>query len=375
MSSSNDALAGAQGAAGEARVHGGLDAAEARSHGVDPVSVLDLSVNLNPHGPCEAVLAAVREALLSSYPDPSGKRAREAWARCLDRAPESLAVGHGAAELMWAIARALITPGDRVVIAEPTFSELRVASQRLGARVERVFAEERAGFHVDLDALARAAQGARLVYLCSPNNPTGVCLDTHTLRDFARALGDALLVLDESFLSLSDQAAEAGRKLPRNVLGVRSLTKDFCLPGLRIGLLHGDSAQLRNIESVRPTWATSAPALAAIEQAAGQQSFVATSYARMAAERQRMARMLERAGLTALPSTSVFQLVRVGPAASFRASLLRAGVLVRDCSSFGLPQYVRIGVRLPADTDRLERALEQAGLSTRASACPPHHTW
>src|SRR4051794_33802100 len=108
----------------EERVHGGLDAREARAHGVDPASVLDLSVNINPHGPCEALVEAAREALLEKYPDPSAFAARLAWACVLDRSPEAIAVGAGAADLFWTLTRALVSPGDRVVIAEPTFSEL-----------------------------------------------------------------------------------------------------------------------------------------------------------------------------------------------------------------------------------------------------------
>ena len=71
----------------EERVHGGLDAREARAHGVDPASVLDLSVNINPHGPCEALVDAARAALLEKYPDPSAFAARLAWASVLDRSP------------------------------------------------------------------------------------------------------------------------------------------------------------------------------------------------------------------------------------------------------------------------------------------------
>lgn len=179
--------------------------------------------------------------------------------------------------------------------------------------------------------------------------------------ELARALPETLFVLDQSFLSMSEQAAELYRPLPHNVLSVRSLTKDFCLPGLRIGLVLGASEWTSRVEAVRPTWATSAPALAAIEASASELAFVAESYQKLRVERERMAMALKQTGLRPLASETVFQLVEVGDAASFRRQLLMRGVLVRDASSFGLPGHVRIAVRTPEATEKLVHALRGMG--------------
>ncbi len=344
----------------EARVHGGLSPREARAHGVDPERVLDLSVNINPYGPCEPVVAAARAAVLDGYPDPSARAARTAWAHALDLTPECVVVGAGAADLFWAITRALLAPRDRLVIAEPTFSELRVAAEVLGARVERVFAAAEQGYRVDLLKLLASARGARAVYLCAPNNPTGQGIPWEELESFARDLGETWLVLDQSFLSLSARAADLPRSLPRNVICVRSLTKDFALPGLRIGLAIAEPEVARRIEEARPTWAVNAPALAAIEEAAKQRAFVQRSYRELSAGRVHLEQVLRQAGLSPLPSETVFLLVPVPDARAFRSALLRRGVLVRDGSSFGLPCHVRIAVRRRADTDRLCEALRES---------------
>jgi len=354
----------------ERAVHGGLDPEEARAAGVEPDSVLDLSVNLNPHGPCTPVVEAVQRALLAHYPDSSGLAARAAWACRLDVAPSWLAVGPGAADLMWTLARALLAPLDRVVIAEPTFCELRLAAQHVGARVERAFpASETEPLRIELASLARRARGARLLYLCTPNNPTGQGFDGAEIEDLARELDDTWLLLDQSFLSLSERAHDLPRRLPHNVICVRSLTKDFVLPGLRIGLTLAAPRVVERLERARPSWSTSAPALAAIEAAAGQLDFVARSYGQLRAARAGLVEMLAGVGLTTPASETVFQLVRVGQAREFRARLLRRGVLVRDASSFGLPEHVRIAVRTPADTERLRGALAELGLGP-APACP-----
>src|ERR1700712_3771599 len=158
------------------RVHGGLDDATyaaLRALSVDPRTLVDFSVNLNPYGPCAPVLTAARAAPLDRYPDATARAARTAWADVLGRTPEQVAVGHGAADLFWAIARAVITPGARVVIAEPTFSEFRIAAQAASAKVVQVHAPAEHGFALDLPLLTEAAHGACALYLCLPNNPTG----------------------------------------------------------------------------------------------------------------------------------------------------------------------------------------------------------
>ena len=127
------------------RVHGGVDRAELASLGVTG-QVRDFSVNLNPYGPCEGVLRAIAAAPLDAYPDLLARRARRAWAEALDTSIDRIAVGHGAADLFWALARSLLTPGTRVVVAEPTFSEFRVAAQAVAAYVEQWWAREQDDF-------------------------------------------------------------------------------------------------------------------------------------------------------------------------------------------------------------------------------------
>jgi histidinol-phosphate aminotransferase/threonine-phosphate decarboxylase len=277
----------------EQRVHGGLPPHEARAH----AALIDFSVNLNPYGPCLPVLRAARGAALDAYPDPLARAARAVWASRLGTSVERIAVGHGAADLFWAITRALLRPEERVVIAEPTFSELGIAAQAARARVERVVGLEQEDFRLPLDRLAHAARGAKLVYLCSPNNPTGEYVPIDAVRALARELESSFIVLDQSFLSLSEHAHDELATLPDNVICVRSLTKDFAMAGLRLGLLVGERELVRAIEACRPTWSVSAPALAAIEAAAAEQAFVASSWRRMRGDREAVRSVLVEAGL------------------------------------------------------------------------------
>ena len=341
------------------RVHGGFDVGELSALGLDPESIVDFSVNINPYGPCQPLLRAVRAARLERYPDPAARAARAAWAEALGRSSEQIAVGHGAAELLWTIARALFAPGDQVVIAEPTFSELRIAASALGARVERVFAPAERGFRLDFTALAAAARGARALYLCSPNNPSGEYLATARVAELARELADTTIVLDQSFLGLSDHAHEARTSLPDNVLVVRSLTKEFACPGLRLGLCVGAPALIKRLEAARATWSTSSPAQAALEVSAREAEFVRTSWQRLSADRAAVTELLVERGLRPLPSATAYQLVPLAcEARGLRARLLAHGVLVRDCASFGLARHLRIAALPSAARARLAAALD-----------------
>jgi histidinol-phosphate/aromatic aminotransferase/cobyric acid decarboxylase-like protein len=344
------------------RAHGGVHSldAEARLLLARAERVADFSVNLNAYGPPEALLTAVREAALDAYPDPQARAARTAWADALATTPECLAVGHGAADLFWALARALLTPGQRVLMLEPTFSEFRLAAESCGARIERLWLREEEGFALSNERFLAAARGVRAVYLCAPNNPTGSYVGIAQVAQLAHALPETTLVLDQSFLALSEHTADAAQRLPDNVVCVRSLTKDFALAGLRIGLVWAAPALTARLERMRPTWSTGGPAQAALAAAAAQHAFVADSYRRLAADRDAVTALVRAHGYAPIPSSTVYQLVRVGDAPRFCRRLLAHGVIARDCSSFGLPDHVRLAARPAADVAQLGRAL--AGL-------------
>jgi histidinol-phosphate/aromatic aminotransferase/cobyric acid decarboxylase-like protein len=350
--------------------HGDPDLRELRALGLDdPRALLDFAVNVSPLGADPAVLAAIREAPLDRYPDPTGLVAREALATHLGVAPERIALGNGAAELLWTLVRALdgrALQSNRsrcanaplhVVIAEPTFSELRVAAERAGAEVRRVWASPERGYRLDPDALAEAARGADLLYVCNPNNPTGHALPHTAIEALCAALPSTSVVIDQAFLSLSERHEDAARPLPDNAFVLRSLTKDHALPGLRVAYGLGAPALVAGIEASRPPWTTSAPAQAAVV-ASTRSNHVARVRPRLLADRRALEELLARLGLHTFESQSLFVLAEVGDAAALRRRLLtRHGVAVRDCASFGLPRCVRLCARPPEDLARLEAAL------------------
>lgn len=328
--------------------------------GVDYNDVLDVSVSTNPYGPAPLMVEAIQRASIERYPEPHAAVARSALSEWLDVSEQGVVVGNGAADLLWAIARAFVKPGEPVVIVEPTFSEFRNACVALSAKVIEWRAQADNGFAVDLDALGVVVReyNARVVCLCSPNTPTGVSVSIDCLSPWAQRHPETLLVLDQSFLSLSEDFADRDTPLPGNVLVVRSLTKDHAVPGVRAGYAVTTPRRATAIERQRPAWSASAMAQAVAMAAPQLDTFVAESRSRLIADRNELAEQLATLGLMTVPSRAPFLLVPVPDAAVLRVELLlRHQILVRHCASFGLPDFIRVGARSAEDRARLTDAL------------------
>ncbi|HEX3760925.1 MAG TPA: aminotransferase class I/II-fold pyridoxal phosphate-dependent enzyme [Kofleriaceae bacterium] len=354
------------------RSHGGPNPAELAALGLAADDVLDLSVSCNPYGPCAAVVDAVRAAPLDRYPDPAATLARRALAAALDTAPDRIALGNGAAELLWTLAAVLVRPGRRVVVVEPTFGELRAAAEHAGGEIREWRARPDDGFAVDLAAVGRQIRAAEaaVAYLCAPGTPAGTAIPAAEIAALAAAHPDTTLVLDQSFLSLSERFADAAIAQPASVACVRSLTKDLGIPGVRIGYLIAAPALIERIELARAAWTTSAAAQAAAIAAPAAGAFVAHSRARLLADRARLAAELATLGPASAPSTTGFLVVRVGDARRVRHRLLADHrILVRDCTSFGLPDHIRLAARPAAERARVIDALARV-LAEAPEAAP-----
>lgn len=349
------------------RVHGGLAARELRELGITPASVLDLSASVNPYGPSRAVCEAVAAAPLHRYPDPECWPAREAMAGALDLDASALVLGNGATELLWTLARVLAPSPSPVVIAEPAFGEMRAAAEACGHSVLAVRGSEQRAYAADLEALSAAIRRVRavFVYLCNPTTPIGAPLATADLAELAQCAPECTVVLDESFLSLSDHHADAAVPLPPNVIRVRSLTKDHALAGLRIGYAIAPPELVRRVERARPSWTVSTLAQVVAPVAVCGGAFVEQSRRWLERDRHALNLELRALGHVPFPSVAPYLAFPVDDARRLRTRLLAGHrVLVRDCSSFGLPDVIRVAVRPEPERTRLIAALR-----TERDAC------
>jgi L-threonine-O-3-phosphate decarboxylase len=347
--------------------HGALDYAELAQLGLDPESVLDFSVNSNPYGPSPKVREALATVPLDRYPDREALSLRRALADHLHLSQSQIVAGNGTAELLWLAALAYIRPGDRVLVIGPTFGEYARVAALMGAQVETWTARPEQDFAVELDAVAHCLERLqpRLAFLCTPNNPTGRIVPREAIATWARVHRQTLFVVDEAYLAFaaglnedtcapSALAAEAD-----NILVLRSMTKDYALAGLRLGYAAGHEEVITALARVRPPWSVNSMAQAAGLAALEDEAHLKRSLGKLARAREALIAGLRKLGLTISRSDVHFFLMRVGDGAAFRRALLQRRIQVRDCASFGLPAYVRIATRRPAENARLLVAIQK----------------
>ncbi len=337
------------------RVHGGFIDTDG-----DRAPLLDFSANLNPYGPPPSVLIASASADLSRYPDPDYRALRRALAARLNVDERQVLPGNGSTELLFLLSRALLSPGDTALLLTPCFGDYRAAVEAASGRIATVEAAEARGFAWDMDEVMAviAAQRPSLIFLGQPSNPTGVYTSREDARRLAAAMPDGVLVLDEAFVDFVAQPWRSPRLAP-NVVTVRSFTKMFTIPGLRAGYLIASRAIVERVRRQQPTWSVGAPAVAAALACLGEDPFAAASARSLRSDRAALASALTAAGLPVVEGEANFIMVRVGDAGLVSARLLKLGIAVRDCASFGLPAYSRVAVRRTEENARLVEALRE----------------
>lgn len=342
--------------------HGAIQDAELAAWGLHREDVIDFSVNTNPLGPPPGVLDALRALDPSRYPDPECRELRAALARLHGVDQAWILPGNGSSELIFLAAQAFLTPGASAVVQGPTYSEYARAARGAGAQVAECRAAEASDFSPDIGQLLETVQRQRatLLFLCNPNNPTGVLLDRASLERIVRGCPAALLVLDEAYLSLAPDAAGDAASLAGDgrVMVLRSLTKDMALAGLRLGYAIGHPDLLAPLRALQPPWSVNAAAQVAGLAALRDPGWLDAARTEIERGRRVLVEGLRRLGWQVYPSAANFLLVSVAPAqaSDVRGALLQLGCCVRDCSSFGLPQHIRIGVRTEAECRRLVEA-------------------
>jgi histidinol-phosphate aminotransferase len=306
------------------------------------------------------------------YPDPQPAPLRGALAR-LYQVPEArLLVGRGSDEGIDLLVRAFCAPGrDAVLTTPPVFGMYAVSARLQGAPlVEVPLVDGEAGFAVDLDRVAEHALETRtkLVFLCSPGNPTGNLADREAVLALARRLdGRALVVVDEAYIEFADAASMAAEvSAQRNLVVLRTLSKAHALAAARIGCVIADEAVIEALHRCQAPYPVPTPsadlAIAALQPPALVQTW--TRVAGVTRERERMLQALPRlAGVRRVyPSQGNFLLVRCADAEGAFRALLSAGIVVRDQRAAPqLGDALRISIGTPEENDRVIAALDTAG--------------
>jgi len=355
--------------------HGGDIYGAARELHRDPAELLDFSASINPLGPSPRVWKAITASrhLLSHYPDPECWNLRQALASFWRIDPEQIVVGNGSTELIDVLPRALGI--HRLLVVHPTFSEYAGAMKRAGGQAEAICANRRDQYAVPIDRLCHVMEtgwydGRSIdgVVLCHPNSPTGqACTveDIARLAKAARRRGLWLLV-DEAFADYCPERSV----LPHaaswpHVVVLRSMTKFYALPGLRVGYAVATQAVIKRLRQQLPPWSVNIMGQVAALAAVNDAVHARKSLRFMARERERFRKLLATLpGCIAMPTYANYVLVelpRRSYARDVTKQLRRKGLLIRDCSSVpGLnSRSIRLAVRTVQDNDRLIRTLSR----------------
>ncbi len=366
-----------------APAHGGDLVAIGRRYGVDPSSLLDFSANVNPAGPpaplLRALEAGVRDvAALGRYPDSAGDSLRNALARQLAIEPEAIIIANGAAALI-STALATLKP-RRCLVPTPAFSEYSFAIRAAGGQFCALALDADTDFALDPQRVCAAvsAHAADVCVITNPHNPSASLTDPDILRGLVsavRRLGTATIV-DEAFIDYSPSSSitRDAATTPQLVV-IRSLTKFFGVPSLRVGYAVAHPDFVRRMRAQLPSWPVTALAIEALTAALADTAYAQLTVAQNARARAVLEADLRKMHLHVAPSAANYVLVRL-PAGSLRAPelvrrlIIDHHIVMRDCSTYdGMENasYIRVAVRSPEDNLRLCDAL--SGTLTRGCEC------
>jgi histidinol-phosphate aminotransferase len=319
----------------------------ARELGLNPDSIVKLASNENPFGPSPKAIAAAKLALDRSelYPDGGCYELRMKLAQHWGLKPSQFVVGNGSNEVIELLGHAFLGPGDEVVMGAPAFVVYKLVTLLFGARAVEVPLKD---WKHDLPAMAAAVSPkTKLVFVCTPNNPTGTASSEAELVDFANGLPEhVLLVVDEAYAEYVGAAPDLRPSIARgrNVICLRTFSKVYGLASLRVGYGYASEELCGLLNRVRQPFNVNAIAQAAAVAALDDSEFAIHSVRETRAGLVQLTRGFAQLDVETLPSHANFLLVRVGDGMAVFNALQRLGLIVRPVASYGLPDWVRITV-------------------------------
>jgi len=328
--------------------------------GIAPGNLIKLDANENPFGPSPKVIEALAALPnMQVYPDPESGRLRELLADYTGVPAEQILCGAGADELIELILQLFIEPGDVIINTPPTFAMYSFNAPLYHARAVDVY--RRADFSIDVAAIQRAVERhkAKLVFLCSPNNPSGDLI----AREDIQALLElpATIVVDEAYIEFAEGGSlESWVGEYPNLIVLRTLSKWAGLAGLRIGYGLFPRALMPHLWKIKQPYNVNVAADLAARVSLEDIDFLLERVRQLVRQRQRLeVAFAELPFLAPYPSQSNFVLNRVGlmSAADFRDRLARAGIIVRYYQKPRLEDCIRISAGTPAQVDRLLEVL------------------
>ena len=359
------------------KIHGGNIYEVAQRLSLDPNEIIDFSTSINPLGVSKKAEKKIKEnfSAILRYPDTHCSELTRTLAQFHGLAEDQILAGAGSTEFIYAIARVLNI--QRALVVTPAFSEYENALESCpataGGNVDYFETREEDGFELNIgDLLFTLTRGYDALYLCNPNNPTGILTEREELKKIlAQAEREEVsFILDESFIdfeegeSLKKEAAMSSR-----LILLRSMTKFFALPGLRVGYMISNPEVIEKFRQKKEPWSVNVLAQIAAVESLRDAGYQSRTDKFIQQEREHLIQGLRSIpGLIPYPSAANYLLVQLHPslnltAAELREKLILQGILIRDCNSFHHigPYFFRIAVRSRKENNLLLKALRQVG--------------
>ncbi len=328
-------------------------------------SVIKLASNESPFGPSPKVLRAMRAAAASvnRYPDGGCFYLRQALAKKWKLDPGQILFGNGSDEIIVMAIRAIVSPGEEVIVAKPSFLIYEIASRIEGATVRAVPLKN---LRYDLPAMrAAVTPKTKIIFIGNPDNPAGTYVNDSELREFVAAVPENILIfVDEAyyeFVSAKDYPDSLQLVRSRgNVLVTRTFSKMYGLAGLRVGYGMGPRGLIAALERIREPFNINSIAQAAALACLADGAYYRRIARQIAAEKKVLCRGLKKLGVDYKESFTNFILIDLKKDSTQVAqALLKKGVIVRDMNFWGLKNFIRVTVGTKAENGKLLKTLKE----------------
>jgi histidinol-phosphate aminotransferase len=320
--------------------------------------VMKLASNENPYGPSEKVVEAIVSSLsdINRYPDGGCFRLRKALSEKLHVPGENIVFGNGSDELIILALRAFLSPGEEVILSDPTFLVYKIASEIAEAGIVTVPA---VNFKYDLEGmLSRVTGKTRMIFIVNPENPTGEYINRRELEDFVERLPSHVIVfIDEAYYEFAKggdypESLSMTEREDRNVVVSRTFSKAYGLAGLRLGYAVARKDIAAALNKVREPFNVNSIAQAAALAALEEESAMKRSVASVEKEKKKLIAALADMDVEFVPSKTNFVLINTKRDSKkiFR-DLLGKGIIVREMSPWDLEGFVRVSLGLPEENE------------------------
>lgn len=352
--------------------HGGDVYGVSEALGIAVEDCIDFSANINPLGIPATVKKAMADAIARSihYPDPECRRLTEALAKKHRVKQGFILCGNGGADILYRIVYA--AKPKRALLPAPTFLAYEEALKQVGAEIDYYRMDGQ--LQVREDILERITKETDLLFLCTPNNPTGLLIPVELLEEIVKraAKTGTRVVLDECFMDFvaedrRSSMMEAISQYP-NLVIVKSFTKLYAIPGIRLGYgVSSDAAFLQRLREAGQTWPVNSIALAAGVAALQETQFARDTVAYVRQEREWLSSELKRLGLHVYDGQADYLLFRAPGQRELYEKLLVHGIIIRRCCNYEnlTEEHYRIAVKRQEENviliQRLEAVMANAG--------------